>query len=266
MFPTTIGMPMPEKYNLYCFENWLTRRGICRPLRSSADADGELVYGDDVGLEWDDLIPQVVWRGTDFSYLTKVHPLLHKPEYRPLMVEWPFMAENAENRRTETVGGGLTARTAEKKQRRLERVRKRAPRRAAHSDRLLHEFNKAAAVKFLMEKQYRDLLPRWKAALLTAEAEVEAQAIGDPNQWGGPDDPNNRLPWANMKFSSFMSEGSKSRTQGTDHYREWESIGFATGEYFNLKDLAKYKYQIDLGGGGGTTWSGTWHKLAMPGE
>mmetsp|Transcript_7678 Transcript_7678/g.10016 ORF Transcript_7678/g.10016 Transcript_7678/m.10016 type:complete len:176 (+) Transcript_7678:1-528(+) len=29
--------------------------------------------------------------------------------------------------------------------------------------------------------------------------------------------------------------------------------------------LAKYKYQIDLGGGGGTTWSGTIEKLAMPG-
>ena len=33
----------------------------------------------------------------------------------------------------------------------------------------------------------------------------------------------------------------------------------------SLTDLAKYKYHIDLGGGGGTTWSGTIEKLAMPG-
>ena len=31
------------------------------------------------------------------------------------------------------------------------------------------------------------------------------------------------------------------------------------------QELAKYKYHIDMGGGGGTTWSGTIEKLAMPG-
>jgi hypothetical protein len=33
----------------------------------------------------------------------------------------------------------------------------------------------------------------------------------------------------------------------------------------SLPDLARYKYHIDLGGGGGTTWTGTIDKLAMPG-
>ena len=32
-----------------------------------------------------------------------------------------------------------------------------------------------------------------------------------------------------------------------------------------VEDQAKYKYLIDLGGGGGTTWTGTHTKLAMPG-
>mmetsp|Transcript_6900 Transcript_6900/g.15330 ORF Transcript_6900/g.15330 Transcript_6900/m.15330 type:complete len:553 (-) Transcript_6900:115-1773(-) len=45
------------------------------------------------------------------------------------------------------------------------------------------------------------------------------------------------------------------------------------GRRFNLDaqqpmsaaELAKYKYQIDLGGWGGTTWTGTIHKMTMPG-
>jgi hypothetical protein len=32
-----------------------------------------------------------------------------------------------------------------------------------------------------------------------------------------------------------------------------------------VKDLAKHKYLIDIGGGGGTTWTGTSSKLPMPG-
>ena len=32
-----------------------------------------------------------------------------------------------------------------------------------------------------------------------------------------------------------------------------------------MKDLAKHKYLIDIGGGGGTTWTGTSSKLPMPG-
>ena len=45
------------------------------------------------------------------------------------------------------------------------------------------------------------------------------------------------------------------------------------GRRFNLDaqqpmsaaELARYKYQIDLGGWGGTTWTGTIHKMTMPG-
>jgi len=33
----------------------------------------------------------------------------------------------------------------------------------------------------------------------------------------------------------------------------------------SLEELAQYKYHIDIGGGGGTTWTGTITKLAMPG-
>ena len=36
-------------------------------------------------------------------------------------------------------------------------------------------------------------------------------------------------------------------------------------KHIELDGFAKYKYQLDLGGGGGTTWSGVLPKLSMPG-
>jgi len=260
LFPSMIAMPMPVASHLNCFETWATHKIICKQLRSiTSDEQAELVYGEDLGLEWKDLIPQVVWRGTDFSYLTKVYPILQKPEFKEKLVKWPWSDQAKEDWATNEIGGGLTAFAAAKKKRKLERVRKRHPRRAAESDRMLMQFSKAAAVK-AMKGQYENLLPRWKAVVLTAEAEVNAEEAAA--QEGSPAN----LPWANMKFSNYINGGSKSRTQGEEHYKEWEDIDFpATGNYMGLRDLAQYKYHVDLGGGGGTTWSGTIQKLAMPG-
>jgi len=44
-----------------------------------------------------------------------------------------------------------------------------------------------------------------------------------------------------------------------------ESIGVDATERATEESIAKYKYQIDIGGGGGTTWSGVIPKLSMPG-
>lgn len=44
-----------------------------------------------------------------------------------------------------------------------------------------------------------------------------------------------------------------------------ESIGVDATERATEELIAKYKYQIDIGGGGGTTWSGLIPKLSMPG-
>jgi len=80
--------------------------------------------------------------------------------------------------------------------------------------------------------------------VLTADAELKAQDTG-------------KLPWANIKFA-----GNGPPILGTD---KWKSIGIDTVDHMNLQELAKYKYHIDLAGGGGTTWTGTMHKLAMSG-
>lgn len=187
-----------------------------------------------------DLIPQVVWRGTDFSYLTKVAPTLRKPTFDEKMIKWPFWNQSKENKEGKRIGG-LTAAGYAKKKRRLERVKQRAPKRGRENVRMLADFNKAAAVHAL-RGMYKDLLPRWQAVVLTADA--EAKAATEPIGAHG----NHGLPWANMKFSSYVHGGSKTRTEGADHYKDWENIGFATGEYMRLAKLATYKYQIDLGG------------------
>ena len=57
----------------------------------------------------------------------------------------------------------------------------------------------------------------------------------------------------------------KPKTIGSEKFAAWESVSIATGESMKPQELAKYKYHIDMGGGGGTTWSGTIEKLAMPG-
>ena len=78
------------------------------------------------------------------------------------------------------------------------------------------------------------------------------------------EDGQDHLPWADIKLSSYL-EGKKSSTVGSRKYAPWESVGIGVANGMPGSQLATYKYHIDLGGGGGTTWSGTTEKLAMPG-
>jgi hypothetical protein len=115
------------------------------------------------------------------------------------------------------------------------------------SSRMEVEETKTVAVNAVTEL-YDIIPPRWKGVVLTAEAELEAEK--SPSS----------LPWANIKFS-----------KGTSVDRSNELASFAKygipalGKTMWASDQASYKYQIDLGGGGGTTWSGTIQKLIMPG-
>ena len=117
---------------------------------------------------------------------------------------------------------------------------------------------KAAATKALLQV-YDNLIPRWKGVVLTAEAEVEAHANAAPirpeNFGNGK---KNGLPWANMKFTGTIGP-EQSRLDELDTYIS------VKGERMNAEELAQYKYHIDIGGGGGTTWTGTMTKMAMPG-
>jgi hypothetical protein len=63
MYPNIVAMPMPERSHLVCFRQYVSDQQVCKELSQ------ELVFGDKLGLQWSELIPQVIWRGTDFGYL-----------------------------------------------------------------------------------------------------------------------------------------------------------------------------------------------------
>mmetsp|Transcript_39501 Transcript_39501/g.83066 ORF Transcript_39501/g.83066 Transcript_39501/m.83066 type:complete len:676 (-) Transcript_39501:67-2094(-) len=250
--PNMISMPMPADHSLPCFSHWIfaNKKSVCRPLRPAGQDRGALMwFGDEQGLKWEELIPQVVWRGTDFTYLHKIHPHLQRPSFRDELIAWPHKRKTKDK----VTIAGLTASQAAKMERRLESgMRARAPKRAQEHERKLKQFSTEAAV-IAMREEYDKLAPRWKAVVLTAEAEVQADSAG-------------ALPWANMKISHHIFAGKKISTVGAPPYKGWEGIGFpATGEYMDFITQANYKYHIDLGGGGGTTWTGTAEKLALPG-
>lgn len=56
--------------------------------------------------------------------------------------------------------------------------------------------------------------------------------------------------WAN-KLDSIVEVGKE--------------LGFEASQSMSAKDFGKFKYHLDIGGGGGTTWSGVIPKLSMPG-
>ena len=99
--------------------------------------------------------------------------------------------------------GGQPASDAATKKRRLDYVRELAAKvKTTHVHKqILAKFTKAAAVESLME-QYANLLPRWKAALLTADAEVKASSQ--------PTATDDTLPWADMRFSNYSDLSGRS--------------------------------------------------------
>jgi hypothetical protein len=100
----------------------------------------------------------------------------------------------------------------------------------------------------IAQELYDSLVPRWKAVVLTAVAELETEEIMAASG-------SSSLPWTNMKF---VGDPAK--------FGDFAKYGIpALGESMRSSDQAKYKYLIDLGGGGGTTWSGTIQKLILPG-
>ena len=207
-FPNIIAMPMPGVH-LNCFETWFVNRKICHQFLPSYLKPGGLIFGSDVGLSWDDLIPQLIWRGTDFPFLFKND--LEQPRYE--------MYINNNNNSGETDSS-----------------------------------NTIEAITARLRQNYDRITPRWRGVLYTAESEIDARR-------------SNTLPKINIKFSHVAGNSEKKRPAlGSVEYQGWESIGFpVAGEYMNGRELARYKYHIDLGGGGGTSWMGTIEKLALPG-
>ena len=161
------------------------------------------------------LINQVVWRGTDFGYLNIFHNNALRRVY-PGDIKDKIEPEMREEDKKIVV---------------------------------------VSALRNLVDDNV--LIPRWKGVALTLVAEAEHEnAIEDELLAAEP-----ILPWVNMKFSrSLPSDSTDSNFIGLAEYGVQ-----AMGESMTLQNLAQFKYHIDLGGGGGTTWTGTIQKVAMPG-
>ncbi len=105
------------------------------------------------------------------------------------------------------------------------------------------------------------LTPRWKGVALMVVAESDAPKANEDELSSEPC--SSSLPWVNINFSRpnpgvLLGKGNV--------YFALARYGIqAVGESMSLQDFAQYKYRIDIGGGGGTTWTGTVQKLAMPG-
>uniref|UniRef100_A0A7S2MYU0 Glycosyl transferase CAP10 domain-containing protein n=1 Tax=Helicotheca tamesis TaxID=374047 RepID=A0A7S2MYU0_9STRA len=93
------------------------------------------------------------------------------------------------------------------------------------------------------------LAPRWKAVTLSLSAAMEAHQ-----------DNSETLPWIDAKFFNKNPLMKQRLVPFVDAGAE-----IATDQFVTHEEQKDYKYHFDLGGGGGTSWTGTLSKLAMPG-
>ena len=192
-----ILMPYPTAHALHCFKDWAASKAkkgkprVCHNLVPKGVGRGKLVFGDQ-SLAWEDLKPQLIWRGTDFNYLGKV--------YRSGMYDY-------------------MSRWADGVARRAGAIEDPAERRAAATR--------------AMRRDYGGLLPRWKGVVLSAEARREAEESGEEGA----------EPWADVRFVPLGRRGGI--------YRGLAALGIsAVGERMSTEGLGKYRYHVDIGGGG----------------
>jgi len=245
--PSMIAFPMPVRPHLPCFDEWQIEETLCQDLQPKIDFEDNqvktgLVYGKELGIitdqnlnlnhgnnYWDHLIPQVVWRGTDFVFLHTLYPEMRGATY----------SDDIAPKEDEI--GGL--------------------------EQFVNEFDKRQwAIQTLWDMGEK-LLPRWRGVLLTSEAELEAdqaeKGIDDGNsEIGGAglrsygDTSKKILPWVNIKFANINDGGKKVPASEHEDYKLLSELGISViGDYVNMTQQARYKYHIDLGGGGGTTWT-----------
>eukprot|EP00584_Thalassiosira_punctigera_P017648 CAMPEP_0172555542 /NCGR_PEP_ID=MMETSP1067-20121228/58472_1 /TAXON_ID=265564 ORGANISM="Thalassiosira punctigera, Strain Tpunct2005C2" /NCGR_SAMPLE_ID=MMETSP1067 /ASSEMBLY_ACC=CAM_ASM_000444 /LENGTH=594 /DNA_ID=CAMNT_0013344067 /DNA_START=115 /DNA_END=1896 /DNA_ORIENTATION=+ len=119
---------------------------------------------------------------------------------------------------------------------------------------------------------WETLTPRWKAAALTAMAKLDADEREEAaKKDNGVDNERTQrqrpTPWIDAKFTVKSKVHAVQVEPKIDRYQPFREYGIpvSSEEKMSLSQLSKYKYHIDLAGGGGTTWFGTIEKLAMPG-
>lgn len=164
---------------------------------------------------WESLIPQIIWRGSDFGFIWCIHPQLRLIDFEMDIAKRISLSQCRDN---------------------------------------------ARGILQCLSQLWEILTPRWRAVFWTLEAELDLDNMGEIE---GSD-----LPWINARFTvKTRVHGHSLDTKKIDRYTPYEKYGLkvASPDFMSLSALSHYMYQFDIGGGGGTTFSGTLDKLAMPG-
>ena len=170
LVPTiTYAMPMPQYNHLHCFHYWTMHQQICEYYlpKSKRNSNG-LVFGKALKLKYESLIPQVVWRGTDFSYISSLMPQLRRPNFDSDI---------------------------------LSTIKQQQQSDGDEEDQRIDTPTRNAAIESL-RGIYNELIPRWKGVVWTAEAERDAQQnttlIAKERQRVKKE--GYVLPWCNIKL------------------------------------------------------------------
>ena len=198
VMPTMVTMPLWP--HLKCFETFRYNGKVCNKFSLASATNRFGIYFEEKEAIYSNLIPQVVWRGSDYPFLKCRQLGGSKWDIKPMDIPGPNNPEGFVN--------GLT-------------------------------------------HLWGQLNPRWKAVTLSLQAELEAKNVNSPDL----------KPWVDFKFTIRERPGESQR---------WESfvnngVNVVANGYIDANEFASFKYHADFGGGGGTTWSGTHTKLALPG-
>ena len=254
--PSVIPMPQSPRPHIPCVDEYQSTGRICQDLLPrviNTEEDGQqgssynsggvestgqhfkhgLVYGQMLNLVststyWDDLIPQVIWRGTDFTFLHTLFPDMRTPTYEEDIQ--PYEEVSDEHAAIEVVA--------------------------------------RSAIRSLWNMGQDKLTPRWRGVLLTSEAELDLRQdmfAQQEEQYDINNDPDassssskkKKLPWVNIKFATCNVDGKKVPSSENPEFQRLQNrFGItAIGNSMTMIEQASYKYHIDLGGGGGKRYA-----------
>ena len=224
---------MPVWHHLPCLRQWQQTQTICPSYKERAAIAG--VGGSHSNtaaataplLEqvWENLLPQIIWRGSDFGFLWCIHPQLRLIDYE-MDIE---------------------------KRIQLSQCR-----------------DSARGILHCLTQLWEILTPRWRAVFWSVEADLNAHEGMEYDNEEGTISTSVQLPWIDAKFTvktRVHNHAVSNIEKIMNRYTPYEQYGLhvVTPDFMSFEELSRYRYQFDIGGGGGTTFGGTIDKLAMPG-
>lgn len=224
-------VPMPQWNNVPCFMEWQMKESVCLDIQLNSAIAGQL--GGEEGFNADASAGEL--KEMPFSVWDSLVPTLI---WRGS--DHPFLA---------CIHPGL---------RPIDWANDIAPQMASFG-------NHARGVIDSLFGLWDNLTPRWRAVALTAK-EMSGVKEKETEKDGAHVRQRSQIEWIDAKFTIKPNIHGTVDPAKMIQYQPFMEYGIQlTDEHMSLSQQSKYKYHIDLGGGGGTTWFGTIEKLGMPG-